>query len=349
MQSALKPRHRIAYHLQQLSLFVNATVVQETARTMLGKPRPRPGAEALRLVQRRYRELLARDLANVSQGLYPRELLFGMPIRTYARVLPRLLVDAPRIARRMRAKAWRELPEDVDLRRYPPYYRRTFHWQTDGYLSDRSAALYDLGVELLFRGTADVMRRQVIPPITRHLRERTDEESPRLLDIACGTGRVLEQLAVAHPQLRLHGVDLSPYYVRVARQRLATAELSLMVENAESLPYVDGYFDIATCVYLFHELPRNARRQVVKEMLRVIAPGGMLVIEDSAQLSDSPELADILAAFADDFHEPFYRDYLEDDLATMLAEAGFVVESSEPHLVAKVVVARRPPLAQNAS
>ncbi|RZI92394.1 MAG: AarF/ABC1/UbiB kinase family protein [Microbacterium sp.] len=46
--------------------------------------------------------------------------------------------------------------------------------------------------------------------------------------------------------------------------------------------------------------------------------------------------------FPEDFHEPFYADYLEDDLAALFAEVGFVIEESAPHLVAKVVTARRP-------
>ena len=106
--------------------------------------------------------------------------------------------------------------------------------------------------------------------------------------------------------------------------------------------FADATFDIATSVYLFHELPRNARRNVVREMFRVLKPGGLIVIEDSAQLSESAELATVLREFPREFHEPFYAKYLEDDLAALLREAGFVVESTEAHLVAKVVVARRP-------
>jgi SAM-dependent methyltransferase len=93
---------------------------------------------------------------------------------------------------------------------------------------------------------------------------------------------------------------------------------------------------------MFHELPRNARRNVVREMLRVVRPGGLVVLEDSAQLAESAEIASALHAFPGEFHEPFYADYLEDDLAALLREVGFVVESTEPQLVAKVVVARRP-------
>jgi ubiquinone/menaquinone biosynthesis C-methylase UbiE len=242
---------------------------------------------------------------------------------------------------RMKRGDFRDIPA-VDKQRYPAYYRRTFHWQTDGYFSAHSAEVYELGVELLFRGTADVMRRQVVPPITRLVREVGDASRVRLLDVGCGTGRTLHQLAQSHPTMRLWGVDLSPAYIRVARDRLADIdEITLAVENGERLPFADATFDAATSVYLFHELPRNARRNVVRELHRVVRPGGVVVIEDSAQLAESTEIASALREFPRDFHEPFYADYLEDDLAPLLGEPGFVVESVEPHLVAKVIVARR--------
>src|SRR5438477_297597 len=83
----------------------------------------------------------------------------------------------------------------------------------------------------------------------------------RLRDLGCGTGRTLHQLSRAHPQMRLYGVDLSPAYVRLARKRLAeVGELTLAVENGEHMPFADATFDVVTSVYLFHELPRNARR-----------------------------------------------------------------------------------------
>jgi hypothetical protein len=65
------------------------------------------------------------------------------------------------------------------------------------------------------------------------------------------------------------------------------------------------------------------------------------VIEDSAQYADSAAIAKVLADFPREFHEPFFADYLEDDLAAMLAAAGAVAVSAEPMLVAKVVTAQR--------
>jgi ubiquinone/menaquinone biosynthesis C-methylase UbiE len=332
---------RLAYHSQHLSFLINATVMEEAARLVTRNPRGRMDQRVWRALQHRRAELHRRDLANVEGGAYPRDLLFDIPVRRYLREFPRLLRDAPRVVRRMRERDFRDIPV-VDKRRFPPYYRRTFHWQTDGYFSDFSAEVYELGVELLFRGTADVMRRQIIPPVSALVRARGADQL-KLLDVGCGTGRTLHQLSRAHPKLRLSGVDLSPAYIRLARKRLAAVdELTLAVENAEALPWADATFDVVTSVYMFHELPRNARRNAVREMLRVLRPGGLVVIEDSAQPSESPELAPVLHGFPQEFHEPFYEDYLDDDLATLLAEAGFRVQATEPHLVAKVVIARRP-------
>ena len=327
---------RLAYRSQHLSFLINATVMQEAARMLSRKRRPDLAASELRVLMRRHKALHEVDLANVDAGMYPRELLFDIPMRRYARAFPRLVRDTPNVMRRMKRGDYKDIPT-VDKASYPAYYRRNFHWQTDGYFSEYSAEVYELGVELLFRGTADVMRRQIIPPITRFLRE---EKATRILDVACGTGRTLHQLLRSHPSLKVWGIDLSPAYVKVAKQR--APEATVAVENAEHLPFADGAFDVVTSVYLFHELPRNARRNVVREMVRVLRPGGLLVIEDSAQLAESAEIATALHEFPRDFHEPFYEDYLGDDLASLLGECGFAVSSVEPHLVAKVVVATKP-------
>ncbi len=333
---------RLAYHTQHLSFLINATVADEAARLFTRKPRPQIDPAVFKFLHRRRVELHRQDLANVDAGFYPKELLFDFPVRRFLRELPKLLRDAPRVVRRMRSGDFRDIPV-VDKERFPPYYRRTFHWQTDGYFSEHSAEVYEIGVELLFRGTADVMRRQVIPPITQLVREVGGAERMRLLDVGCGTGRTLHQLAITHPAMRLHGADLSPAYIKKARERLADVdELTLAVENGERLPWADATFDVVTSTYMFHELPRKARRNVCREMWRVLRPGGLVVIEDSAQVSESPELADVLHGFPAEFHEPFYADYLRDDLAALLAEIGFDAQTTAPHLVAKVVTARKP-------
>jgi ubiquinone/menaquinone biosynthesis C-methylase UbiE len=308
--------------------------------------RPARDLQMERAVRERYWELLARDFENARSGLYPRDLLFDVPLASYAQSLPRFLLDAPRILGRIEAGDYADLPKDVNLSEFPAYYRRNFHWQTDGYLSRHSAALYDLGVELLFIGVADVMRRQALAEVMR--RER---RSPvRLLDVGTGTGRFLSQAARALPGAEIVGLDLSPWYVEHAREQLAAGAAGSMVGagavrvelgNAEQLPFPDASFDVVTSIFLLHELPRRVRRNVLSEMRRVLTPGGLLVIEDAAQASDAPELAPVLAQFSSDMHEPFFADYQDDDLAVLLAGAGFSGVSVGSHFVAKVASARK--------
>ena len=334
------PVMKTAYRIQQASLRYPLVALQQAVRRLANQMNPATDEQA-RLVRNRYVELLHQDVANVEAGHYPAELLFQFPMREYARSMPKLIRDLPKVFRRQRKRDWRELPNDVELGRYPAYYRRTFHWQSDGYLSRKSAELYDVGVELVFTGSADVMRRQVIPPIAEFIGRPA--KPARVIDVACGTGRTLRQLAQAVPHADYYGLDLSPYYLQVARQVLGDIpNVSLVAENGETMPFKAGHFDVVPSTYLFHELPKNARQRVLREMLRVLRPGGLLVIEVSIQSSDSPEIAFAMERFPEDLHEPFYRDYMRHDLAGLIAEAGFDVVRETPAFMAKVITARRP-------
>jgi ubiquinone/menaquinone biosynthesis C-methylase UbiE len=337
--SELLPLTRVAYQAQQAALRWSFVLAHATLRPFVPRDR-KPSRRDLHQLRRRLEQLFQRDLANVEAGDYPRELLFQLPVREYAGALPTLAAELPRMAWRAHRGAVRELPKDVDLASYPEYFRRNFHWQTDGYLSHRSAKLYDLGVEFLFLGTGDVMRRQVIPPLSRFGREQPGQK--RVLDVGCGTGRALYQMQLAHPEHQYSGVDLSPFYIERAGELLAQKNVALSVGNAEKLAFPDASYDAITSVFLFHELPKRARRNVLAEMRRVLEPGGLLVLEDSAQLNDAPELQTFLENFGRDMNEPFYLDYLRDGLEAQVEEAGFRIERVEPCFLSKVVVARVP-------
>jgi ubiquinone/menaquinone biosynthesis C-methylase UbiE len=333
---------KLAYVQQHTSMYLASSVVQRALRRVVMGRQPAPGAAHLEELKRRFHRLLAQDFAHAVAGTYPMSLLFSLPVAHYVRQLPRLAADLPRVFRRMKRRDYKDLPEAVDLREYPPYYRRTFHWQSDGYLSRKSAQLYDVGVELLFGGTADVMRRQILAPIVAHARR---SQSPaRILDVACGTGRALAQLRTALPDADYEALDLSRFYLDEARERLGRPDNVRFIEgNAERLPQADASFDVVFSVFLFHELPRNARRNVLAEMLRVVAPGGLVVIEDSIQRGDAAGLSFFAERFSEDMHEPFYRDYLADDLSEAMREVGLEVVEVVDAFLSKVVVARRPP------
>lgn len=338
MQNAVPLWLKPAYRLQSAAIRYPLIVAQGGLR-FLGRREP-PDPRLVIEVRQRHMALLDTDVANVKAGYYEASTLFRRPFGDYLRAMPALLEDLPRIYKRSQERRYDDLPADGRAANYPRYYQRTFHWQSDGYLSRSSARKYDLGVELVFLGSGDAMRRQVIPPLVDAL---ADQPGARILDVACGTGRTLEQLSRAMPKARLTGLDLSPYYLAEARRRLAeTVDVSFVAENAEQLPFADNWFSGITSVFLFHELPRAVRRRVLSEMYRALAPGGVLVLEDSIQDQDAPALGFFMHRFADELHEPFYRDYVGQPLEDMVTQAGFEYVETRQAFMAKVVIARKP-------
>ena len=297
-------------------------------------------------LQKRFNYLVSQDWQDAQEGVYPASLLFDDNWLEFFSSYLRIWLDHPATWQRIQTANYQELPNDIELDKYPQYYRRNFHYQSDGYLSDNSANIYDLQVDLLFNGVADAMRRRILKPLKAGINDfKTSTETQKILDVACGTGRTLKFIRSSLPQASLYGLDLSSAYLRKANQLLSQIpeELPQLVEgNAEHLPYADEYFQGVTNVFLFHELPNPVRQKVISEFYRVLQSGGILVIADSIQESDSPELKPTMDNFALMFHEPFYLDYTKDDIALRLDKAGFVDIEEKVYAFSKYWIARKP-------
>lgn len=285
-------------------------------------------------------QLMQRDLQNIDAGYYrlPHDMIDN-PVSALRHGLA-YFADLPNVNRRRRGDEGPELALE-EAERFPDYYRRTYHHQTDGYLSDRSAQLYDHQVEVLFGGTADAMRRQALVPIYHFLRERRVAEC-RLIDIACGTGRFLTFVKDNYPRLAVTALDISPYYLAQARRNLRSWSRVAYVEAAvESNELPAAAFDIATCIYLFHELPAVLHAEAAESIARIVRPGGLFVFVDSLQLGDRPDYDALLESFPLGFHEPYYGDYLRQDLQGLFERAGFTVEAVELAYLSRIMILRR--------
>lgn len=285
--------------------------------------------------------LVARDQANIGAGLYPRAATFGRPPFEALAAGRALLRDLDNVNRRRGRRDGQEIwRERGGSDGYPRYYVQNFHYQTDGYLSPRSAALYDTQVETLFAGSADLMRRQALPPLVAHLRDRpTPPAAPRLADLGCGTGGFLHALSLTLPAARLVGVDLSPDYLAEAKKRLGQdAPVHWLQANAERTDLAPASFDAVTSVYLFHELPRKARANVAAEAARLLKPGGIYVHVDTIQTGDHTPYDDLLAVFPVGFHEPYYLDYIAHPLDPLMAAAGLAPSVHRRAFLSKVSV-----------
>lgn len=284
--------------------------------------------------------LFARDLANVGKGYYPMPRDHDGSLAEIIRTSRNFFADLPRAAERRAKDQSQEIFSPELAEKFPPYFLQNFHFQTGGYLTEESARLYDMQVEVLFSGTANAMRRQCLVPIARYLRGR-DQREMALLDVGCGTGRFVRFAKQAFPRLSITGSDLSQAYLDKARDHVRPYKISFKEAAAEALPFADASLDIVTSTYLLHEVPPPIRRDIAREFARVLKPQGLLVLMDSLQLGDMPEVDGMLEAFPASFHEPYYSSYLYEDLKAIFGAAGFADTSAEPVFLSKLLTATK--------
>ena len=215
---------------------------------------------------------------------------------------------------------------------YPEYYKNNFHFQTDGWMSAQSAQVYETSTETLFLGRQDSMQRLSLPPLRAVA--TANGGKPRILEVACGTGRFATFVRDNHPSAEMTCVDLSPFYLDAARDnddywrktafpdKEARPPAARFVQAAaEALPFEAASYDAVVCVYLFHEMPEEARAAAAAEMARVLAPGGVLVLTDSMQRGDRPSLDGRLGNFAK-LNEPHYENYIDTFLPALFTASG---------------------------
>ena len=285
--------------------------------------------------------LFLADAKSAREGLFPPNADEADTLTEHLARLRMMLADLPEAVRRRQtadAGTARRSPEADGL---PDYFTQDFHFQTGGYLSEESARLYDVQVETLFYGSANAMRRAGLRPIAEFMRGK-DQRQAAMLDVACGTGRFLRQVRLAFPAMKLAGLDLSqPYLAEAARHMDSLRPAAFIHGNAEQIPLDDASQDIASCIFMFHELPALVRRRVAAEIARVLKPGGLLVFIDSLQIGDRPGWDGLLEAFPVRFHEPYFRQYTTDDLDGLFADAGLLPIAAEPVFLSKLMVRRK--------
>jgi SAM-dependent methyltransferase len=107
-------------------------------------------------------------------------------------------------------------------------------------------------------------------------------EQGRTLDLGCGTGSAFAMLRAR--EFEVVGIDLSSRMVAFAKQRHANdRDIQVSRGDAEFLPFADASFDVVTCLGMFESLPDYI--PAMREIARVLRPGGLLVLSVPNQLS----------------------------------------------------------------
>lgn len=136
---------------------------------------------------------------------------------------------------------------------------------------------YEPGMRLLTLGRLD----RAYDRLANHI---SPEQT--VLDIGCGTGALA--LRAAKRGAKVKGMDLSSEMLEIAAQRVHAAGLDKSVELAEmGVAELDSepahYYDVATCGLVFSELSTDELRFTLRQLARILHPGGLLLVADETR------------------------------------------------------------------
>ncbi len=104
------------------------------------------------------------------------------------------------------------------------------------------------------------------------------KDGDNILDFGCGNGRLLELFSGKN--VNYFGIDTSSKLIGIAGQKYYGDNFKFQkISSSGSLPFPDNFFNIAYSVAVFHHFPgKEYREKMVKELFRVLKPGGVVVI-----------------------------------------------------------------------
>jgi ubiquinone/menaquinone biosynthesis C-methylase UbiE len=177
---------------------------------------------------------------------------------------------------------------------------------------DWALPLYDPFVKLLGGETA----RSLL------VEQAALQRTHRVLDIGCGTGTLAIRIKQVCPDATVVGLDPDPKALVRARRKAQGAGTSIQFDQAfaDELPYPAGSFDRVLSSFMFHHLPLDHREETLREVRRVLAPGGSLHLLDFDRPEQAPKRN--LASWI--HSSKHLTDNSEEWILALMDQAGFV-------------------------
>ncbi len=212
-------------------------------------------------------------------------------------------------------------PATPDPPAVPGYLQRAYWW---AYVHPNAVRAFERAwlVNLILFGNYARLRDAAVAELGDPVRGRT-------LQVACVygdlTARVLGRL---DPQARLDVVDVLPgQLANLARKLPADPRVTLLQGDSAALPCADASYDQVLLFFLLHEQPEAVRRATLAEALRVVRPGGRIVIVDyhpPARLNPIWWLMRVVFATL----EPFAIDLWRHEVAEFLPRAPATLQKA---------------------
>jgi ubiquinone/menaquinone biosynthesis C-methylase UbiE len=104
-----------------------------------------------------------------------------------------------------------------------------------------------------------------------------------VLDVGCGTGNLtMTAKSVMGKSGKVYGIDAAPEMIELARKKARQEgfDVSFEIGLVEKIPFPDASFDVVINRLMIHHLPDDLKHQAFAEILRILKPGGNLLVAD---------------------------------------------------------------------
>lgn len=171
-----------------------------------------------------------------------------------------------------------------------------------------------------------------------------------VLDLGCGTGTLALMARAEQPEAEIAGLDADPAILVRARAKAAAAGAPIVFHEGRSnrLPFAGARFDAVLSTLFFHHLSDDDKRATAAEVLRVLTPGGRLVVADLGRPQDPAMRVAVAATVQLLDGRPTTSLNVAGGLPGLLADGGLESVAVTDRLrtpigTIEIVTARRPP------
>jgi SAM-dependent methyltransferase len=179
------------------------------------------------------------------------------------------------------------------LKSAPEYTRREIHTQPGGYVGDPFAGyMYRYGTDwgvLNGRSYQDGAHKEMAgaTPVP------ADGKVRRILDLGTSIGQYATSLKTRFPEAEVWGVDVGAPMVRYAHLKANAMGVDVRFRHAlaEDTKFPSNHFDLVTANILFHETTQVGAKGIIKEVARVLRPGGVFYPVDFYTSRPAPRTA----------------------------------------------------------
>jgi ubiquinone/menaquinone biosynthesis C-methylase UbiE len=151
----------------------------------------------------------------------------------------------------------------------------------------------------------------------------------KVLDVATGTGQ--QAFAFAKHGLDVTGVDLTESMLEIARRHNKNGFVKFEVGDATHLRFEDNTFDISCISFALHDMPLNIRGKVLREMMRVTKPKGVIMIVDY-DLPHNRISRAMIYRLITLYEGEYYKQFIGSELDSLLHQTGIEAVKRVPIL-----------------